>query len=229
MGRRRVEHIASYNTVAAFVEQRRQEPFRPSRINPVGQMIASKKTVHVHNMAETEAYLSGDPVAVASVEIAGARTGLAVPILKENKLIGAFTLGRQEIRDFTEQEIALVAELRKSGSHRHRERAVAQRTDGNRWSNRRLTSEVLDVISRSPGELQAVFRTMLENAVGFVKPIWTLHLYDDGDFAVVAMHNVPACVCAMEARSHSSNAGSDASAGASGSDRTTVHIHRPAD
>ena len=50
-------------------------------------MIESKKTVHVHNMAETEAYLSGDPVAVASVKIAGARTRLAVPMLKENELM----------------------------------------------------------------------------------------------------------------------------------------------
>ena len=86
--------VASYNTAAAFAEQRRKEPFRPRPINPVGQMIESKKTVHVHNMAETEAYLSGDPVAVASVKIAGARTGLAVPMLKDNELIGAFTLGR---------------------------------------------------------------------------------------------------------------------------------------
>ena len=183
--------IASCNTVAAFVEQRRQEPFRPSRINPVGQMIASKKTVHVHNMAETEAYLSGDPVAVASVEIAGARTGLAVPILKENNLIGAFTLGRQEIRDFSEREIALIVSFANQAVIAI-ENARLLNELRQSLEQQTAASEVLDVISRSPGELQPVFRTILENASRLCEANFgILNLYDNGNFPVVAMHNVP--------------------------------------
>ena len=115
-------------------------------------MIASKKTVHVHNMAETEAYLSGDPVAVASVEIAGARTGLAVPMLKENDLIGAFTLGRQEIRDFSERQIALIVSFANQAVIAI-ENARLLNELRQSLEQQTATSEVLEVISRSPGEL----------------------------------------------------------------------------
>jgi len=154
-------------------------------------MIASKKTVHVHNMAETEAYLSGDPVAVASVEIAGARTGLAVPILKENNLIGAFTLGRQEIRDFSEREIALIVSFANQAVIAI-ENARLLNELRQSLEQQTAASEVLDVISRSPGELQPVFRTILENASRLCEANFgILNLYDNGNFPVVAMHNVP--------------------------------------
>ena len=58
---------------------------------------------------------------------AGVRTLLVVPMLKENELIGAFTVYRQEVRPFTDKQIELVAELRRTGRHRHREHAAAQR------------------------------------------------------------------------------------------------------
>ena len=221
--------IASCNTVAAFVEQRRQEPFRPSRINPVGQMIASKKTVHVHNMAETEAYLSGDPVAVASVEIAGARTGLAVPILKENNLIGAFTLGRQEIRDFSEREIALIVSFANQAVIAI-ENARLLNELRQSLEQQTAASEVLDVISRSPGELQPVFRTILENASRLCEANFgILNLYDNGNFPVVATHNVPDAFAQWRRREPLVQPGSNACAGASGSDKTTASCHRPED
>ena len=155
--------VASYNTAAAFAEQRRKEPFRPRPINPVGQMIESKKTVHVHNMAETEAYLSGDPVAVASVKIAGARTGLAVPMLKDNELIGAFTLGRQEIRDFSERQIALVTNFANQAVIAI-ENARLLNELRQSLEQQTATAEVLKVISSSPSALEPVFKALLENA-----------------------------------------------------------------
>jgi len=163
--------VASHNSAAAFVEQRRQEPFRPSPINPVGQMIASKKTVHVHDMAETQAYLSGDPVAVASVNIMGARTGLAVPMLKDNELIGAFTLGRQEVRDYSERQIALVTNFANQAviaiENARLLNELRQRTADltEALEQQTASAEVLRIISSSPGELEPVFQAILENAI----------------------------------------------------------------
>jgi GAF domain-containing protein len=99
--------VAALNTPAAFADQRRRVPFRPSPINPVGQMIRSKMPVHIPDVAASEAYAAGDPVAVASVNLAGLHTFLTVPLLKESEIVGAFTLGRQEVRPFTDKQITL--------------------------------------------------------------------------------------------------------------------------
>jgi hypothetical protein len=126
-------------------------------------MIASKKTVHIHNMAETEAYLSGDPVAVASVEVAGARTGLAVPMLKDEDLIGAFTLGRQEVRDFSDREIALIISFASQAviaiEHAQLLNELRQSLE-----QQTATAKALQVISSSTFDLQTVLDTLVETA-----------------------------------------------------------------
>ena len=71
-------------------------------------MLATKSAVHIADIQATESYLEGDPVTVASFELAGLRTLLVVPMLKDNELIGALTLNRQEVRPFTDKQIALV-------------------------------------------------------------------------------------------------------------------------
>ena len=62
-------------------------------------------------MCENPAYLAGDPTAVGIVDIAGARTVVIVPMLKEDELIGAITIYRQEVRPFTEKQIALLSDF----------------------------------------------------------------------------------------------------------------------
>ena len=72
-------------------------------------MVATKAVVHVADVAAEPGYIEQrDPAVVAAVELGGVRTILAVPMLKENELIGAFTLYRQEVRPFTDKQIALV-------------------------------------------------------------------------------------------------------------------------
>ena len=79
-------------------------------------------------LQQSERYVERDPAVVAAVELGGVRTFCSVPMLKENELIGAFILYRQEVRPFTDKQIELVTELRRPSRHRHRERAAAQRT-----------------------------------------------------------------------------------------------------
>ena len=72
-------------------------------------MIASKKVVHVVDAAAYEAYTERrDPTVVAAVELGGIRSALAVPMLREDELIGAFIVSRQEVCPFTDKQIALV-------------------------------------------------------------------------------------------------------------------------
>ena len=101
--------VATYNTPPAFFELRRSLRFRPDPENPIGRMISTKALVHLADLAAERRYVEkSDPNVVAAVELAGIRTFAAVPMLKENELIGAIIVYRQEVRPFTEKQIELV-------------------------------------------------------------------------------------------------------------------------
>ena len=101
--------VATHNTPPALVEARKRLPFRPSLQTPLGQLVASKRAVHISDLAVEPSYIEHrHPAAVAAVERGGMRTALLVPMLKENEVVGAFTLSRQEVRPFTGKQIALV-------------------------------------------------------------------------------------------------------------------------
>src|SRR5215467_14123391 len=74
----------------------------------LGRLASTKRVVHVADLKTEQAYLDRDPLRVATVDGAGARTGLAVPMLKENKLVGAIVIYRQGVRPFTDKQIELV-------------------------------------------------------------------------------------------------------------------------
>ena len=193
-----LHHVAARNTPAAFAAQRRSEPFRPAPINSVGQMIASKAVVHIPDVAASEAYAKREPVTVAGVEIGGIKTFLAVPMLKDNELIGAIALARQEIRPFTEKQIDLVTNFAAQAviaiENTRLLTELRQRTDDLTESleQQTATSEVLQVISSSPGDLQPVFATMLENAVRICRANFgNMFLYEGDAYRVAAMHNPP--------------------------------------
>src|SRR5215831_18104129 len=83
-------------------------PFPASPATGLGRLASTKRAVHVADLKAEQAYLDRDPLRVATVDGAGARTGLAVPMLKENKLVGAIVIYRQEVRPFTDKQIELV-------------------------------------------------------------------------------------------------------------------------
>ena len=101
--------VATHNTPPAYAEHRRHSPFRADQNNAVARMIKSKEVVHVFDAAANETYAQRtDPAVVAAVELGGIRSALVVPMLKEEELIGAFIVSRQEVRPFTDKQIALV-------------------------------------------------------------------------------------------------------------------------
>jgi adenylate cyclase len=101
--------VAAHNTPPAFVEARKRSPIPPGLKTPSRRMVANKMVVHVADLAAEQAYVEErDPVTTSAVELGGVRTMLAVPMLKETELIGAFILMRQEVRPFTDKQIAVV-------------------------------------------------------------------------------------------------------------------------
>ena len=100
--------LAAHNTPVAFAEERQRSAHRPGSKSALGRMIATKATVHMADVAASEAYAECDPATVAAVEFGGVRALLVVPMLKEDELIGAFTLARDEVRPYTDKQVALV-------------------------------------------------------------------------------------------------------------------------
>jgi GAF domain-containing protein len=87
--------VAAHNTPPAFAEARRRSALFSGPKTAMGRMVANNATVHVIDAAADEAYLERDASYVEAVELAGVRTLLVVPLLKDNGLIGAFTVYRQ--------------------------------------------------------------------------------------------------------------------------------------
>jgi len=100
--------VAAHNTPSAFAESRRREPFHPKPSHPFSRMAATKQVLHVPDAAALPTYIERDPQIVEPVELGGVRTCLAVPMLKEDNLIGALIVYRQEVRPFTDKQIELV-------------------------------------------------------------------------------------------------------------------------
>ena len=120
--------VALHGVPPAFAEVRRREPFvRPGPRSGLGRCHATKQMVHISDVAAEQAYRDREPLRIALVEQAGARTIINVPMLKEDELIGVISIYRQEVRPFTDRQIVLVQNFAEPGRHRHREYAPAQR------------------------------------------------------------------------------------------------------
>ena len=185
-------HVATHNTLPAFAEARRNSAIRPHPKDPLGRIHSTRKLVHISDAAAEEVYTRRlNQGLVEAVEIGGVRTMLAVPMLKENDLIGAFTMNRQEVRLFTDKQIELVQNfaaqaviaIENTRLLNELRQSLEQQT---------ATADVLRVISSSPGELEPVFQAMLESATRICEAkIGNLLLFDGRDMRVVAMHNAP--------------------------------------
>jgi transcriptional regulator with GAF, ATPase, and Fis domain len=143
-----------------------EHPLRPDRGSVTGRAALEGKAIHVPDVLADPQYRATD-----HQEIARYRTMLGVPLVREGTTIGVFALSRPKVRPFSEKQIELVTTFANQAviaientrlfeAEQQRTRELAESLE-----QQTATSEVLQVISSSPGDLQPVFASILENAV----------------------------------------------------------------
>src|SRR5262249_39424973 len=100
--------VATHNAPPAYVEARTRELIRSPPDAPLGRVAATKQVVHVADIKTIPSYVERNPFVVTSAELGGYRTVLVVPMIKDDELIGAITINRQEVSPFADKQIALV-------------------------------------------------------------------------------------------------------------------------
>ena len=230
--------VATHDTPVEFAEYRKKSPLRPNPKTASGRMVATKTVVHVADVRAEPAYIeASDPAYVAAVELGGSRTVMAVPMLKEDVLIGAILMSRQEVRPFTDKQIELVTNFaaqaviaienaRLLNELRQRTTDLTERTADltEALEQQTATSDVLRVISSSAGDLEPVFQTMLENAARICDATFgNIYRWDGEALHLLAAHNTPPAFAEARKRSPR-HIGSNTPADRMVATKTVVHV-----
>ncbi len=181
--------IGASHEYAALLQQRGMRAVPTG--TPLDRLLQTREVVHAADD-------SAGPTPGAATRLSGARSLIAVPMFKESELVGAIVIYRQEVRPFTDKQIELVKNFAAQAviaiENARLLDELRQRTDDLTESleQQTATSEVLRVISSSPGELEPVFRTMLENATNlYGAQFGSMYLRRRDTFELAATHNTP--------------------------------------
>jgi two-component system, NtrC family, sensor kinase len=180
------QHVAGYGYASNYLEHQKTITIAPGRGSAAGRVLLERRAVQIPDVLADPEYTLTE-----TQRIGGYRTHLGVPLLRERSPIGVILLSRKTVQPFTDKQIELVETFA--------DQAVIAIENARLLNELReslqqqtATSEVLSVISSSPGELEPVFQTMLANATRICEAKFgTLWLCEGDSFRAVALHNAP--------------------------------------
>ena len=181
--------VAMYNAPQSLADAHQRSHIIARRSAPVLDRLVHKK--HFIHIADVATEAPDEPIG----KIAGARTLLVVPMIKEDNLVGAVGIYRQKVHPFTDKQIELVKNFAAQAviaiENTRLLNELRQRTDdlSESLEQQTATSEVLKVISSSAGKLEPVFAAMLANATRICEAAYgAMWLREDGKLRNVAFH-----------------------------------------
>jgi len=156
--------VAMLNVTPEFAEIWRREANRPAPTTALARLVKIKQAVRIDDLTEYEGYAGGESLHVATVDVFGARTVLAVPMLKESELLGAIVVFRREPHSFTEKQLALVSSFASQAAIAIENARLLTETR-EALEQQTATAEILRVLSSSPTDVQPTFDAIAESAI----------------------------------------------------------------
>src|SRR5208282_936300 len=187
----RFRAIPSRSTPESFAEFLTREPIHFGTGSIIARTFRERSIVQVADLRLSEPYRNRIPIALVAVEAGGTRTLLSVPMFREDAFVGIFQLARQEVRPFSDKQIALLQNFAEQAVIAiENARLITETREA--LEQQTATAEVLQVINSSPGDLVPVFDAVLEKAMHLCEAAFgVLRTYDGERLNAVAMRGVP--------------------------------------
>ncbi len=184
----------------AYDKYRRSQPLEYGPGTAPARLLQGEPIVEIPDLLESDAYRKGEPNRRALVDLGGALCLLAVPLLKDERVVGNVMIFRQEKRRFSEKQISLLKQFADQAviaiENTRLLRELRERTEdlSESLQQQTATADVLKVISASPGELEPVFQAMLENAVRLCEAKFAMlfsYEREENEFRAIGKWNLP--------------------------------------
>ncbi len=182
--------VALYNVPKAYIDTQLHQLIRPHPESGLGTVERTHRTVHIDDIRTQPPYIEGNPNVRALADLAGARTLVIVPMLKEDELIGSITIFRQEVKPFTDKQTELVANFANQAVIAIENVRLLNETQ-EALQHQTGSANILRVIASSPTDVGPVLHAIVESACALCEAYDAVVMLEASDELRLGAHHGP--------------------------------------